>query len=263
MHAHFEAAARVAAEISKVFRAPNELEFEKCYWPYCLMSKKRYAGRMFASSPDKFDYIDVKGLALVRRDFAPIVKESSNAVLDVLMHKQDAELAVQTARGYIEKVINEPPGCNMEPYIMSKTLRGSYKVESQPHLYVAKNMAKRTGESFPSGSRVPYVYCIRDDETVLGTKSGQAEHPDWARAHNMELDKIYYIENQLIKPLVNLLEAVDPRVEDRLLRGEVSEKLDALKRGEKVVVKEQKRLKMIKDQRLQPISNFFKPISKQ
>ena len=217
---------------------------------------------MFASNPDKFDYIDVKGLALVRRDFAPIVKESSNAVLDVLMHKQDAELAVQTARGYIEKVINEPPGCDMTPYIMSKTLRGSYKNTAQPHLFVANNMAKRTGESFPSGSRVPYVYCIRDDETVLGTKSGQAEHPDWARDHDMELDKIYYIENQLLKPLSSMLEVVDPRIEDRLMRGEVTDRLDALKRGEKVVIKEQKRLKYVKDNKLQPITSFFKPISK-
>ena len=29
IHAHFEAASLVASEISKVFRAPNELEFEK------------------------------------------------------------------------------------------------------------------------------------------------------------------------------------------------------------------------------------------
>jgi DNA polymerase delta subunit 1 len=262
VHAHFEAASSLAAQISKVFRAPNELEFEKCYWPYALYSKKRYAGRMFASSPSKFDYIDVKGLALVRRDFAPIVKESSNAVLDILMHKQDAELAVQTARGYIEKVINEPPGCDMTPYIMSKTLRGSYKNTSQPHLFVANNMAKRTGESFPSGSRVPYVYCIRDDETVLGTKSGQAEHPDWARDHGMEIDRIYYIENQLLKPLSSMLEVVDPRIEDRLMRGEVTDRLDALKRGEKVVIKEQKRLKYVRDNKLQPITSFFKPVVK-
>lgn len=47
MHAHFETAARVAAEISATFKAPNELEFEKCYYPYLLFSKKRYAGESF------------------------------------------------------------------------------------------------------------------------------------------------------------------------------------------------------------------------
>lgn len=42
--AHFDLAARVAAQISATFQAPNELEFEKAYYPYLLFSKKRYAG---------------------------------------------------------------------------------------------------------------------------------------------------------------------------------------------------------------------------
>ncbi len=46
MHAHFAMAARVAEAISKTFRPPNELEFEKCYYPYLLFSKKRYAGEL-------------------------------------------------------------------------------------------------------------------------------------------------------------------------------------------------------------------------
>lgn len=44
---HFEVAQRVADEISKTFKPPNDLEFEKCYYPYLLFSKKRYAGADF------------------------------------------------------------------------------------------------------------------------------------------------------------------------------------------------------------------------
>lgn len=44
MAAHFEVAGRIADRISATFKAPNELEFEKCYYPYLLFSKKRYAG---------------------------------------------------------------------------------------------------------------------------------------------------------------------------------------------------------------------------
>jgi hypothetical protein len=62
--------------------------------------------------------------------------------------------------------------------------------------------------------------------------------------------------------LLRLRRGVDPRIEDRLLRGEVTDRLDALKRGEKVVIKEQKRLKYVKDNKLQPITSFFKPVSK-
>lgn len=42
--AHFEVAQRVARHITATFAPPNELEHEKCYNPYLLFSKKRYAG---------------------------------------------------------------------------------------------------------------------------------------------------------------------------------------------------------------------------
>lgn len=234
----------------------------RCYFPYLLYSKKRYAARLFSGDPDKAAYVDVKGLALVRRDTAPCVKEASNAVLDALLEKQDPELAMATARASIERVLDEPPGCDMSRYILSKTLRGSYKNEAQPHLTVARNMLRRTGESFPSGSRVPYVFCVRADETVLGTRSGQAEHPDWARDHGFSIDPCYYVENQLLTPLCSILEVVDERAEHRLLAGDVGERLEALRTGQKAQVKEQKRIKFVKDNRLQPISNFFKPMPK-
>ena len=51
MHAHFEVATRVAAEISRTFKPPNELEMEKTYFPYLLFSKKRYAGEYMGWSP--------------------------------------------------------------------------------------------------------------------------------------------------------------------------------------------------------------------
>jgi hypothetical protein len=51
MQAHFDVATRVAADISKTFRPPNELEFEKTYFPYMLFSKKRYAGEYFFCGP--------------------------------------------------------------------------------------------------------------------------------------------------------------------------------------------------------------------
>lgn len=48
LRAHFDMAQRVADQISATFKAPIELEFEKCYYPYLLFSKKRYAGEFFS-----------------------------------------------------------------------------------------------------------------------------------------------------------------------------------------------------------------------
>lgn len=128
MRAHFKAAEELADKISKSFPPPVEIEHEKCYYPYLLYSKKRYAGLMY-TSPDKHDYIDVKGLQLVRRDSCPLVKDVSTAILDKIMHDRSTQMAVGEARRLILRILNhEEP---LEKFIVSKSLRSDYKNTAQ------------------------------------------------------------------------------------------------------------------------------------
>ncbi len=48
--------------VSETFLKPIKLEFEKCYFPYLLMNKKRYAGMLW-TNPEKFDKMDAKGVS--------------------------------------------------------------------------------------------------------------------------------------------------------------------------------------------------------
>jgi DNA polymerase delta subunit 1 len=51
---------REAAElVSRQFKKPIKLEFEKVYYPYLLINKKRYAG-VYWTKPEKYDKIDTK-----------------------------------------------------------------------------------------------------------------------------------------------------------------------------------------------------------
>ena len=53
---------RQAAEfVTAKFVRPIKLEFEKVYFPYLLINKKRYAG-LYWTKPEKYDKMDSKGI---------------------------------------------------------------------------------------------------------------------------------------------------------------------------------------------------------
>ena len=47
--------------VTKKFVKPIKLEFEKVYYPYLLINKKRYAG-LYWTKPEKYDKMDSKGI---------------------------------------------------------------------------------------------------------------------------------------------------------------------------------------------------------
>jgi DNA polymerase elongation subunit (family B) len=51
--------------VTTKFVKPIKLEFEKVYFPYLLISKKRYAG-LYWTKPDKWDKMDTKGIEVRR-----------------------------------------------------------------------------------------------------------------------------------------------------------------------------------------------------
>ena len=73
-----------ATTVSNSFPPPIKLEFEKCYYPYLLINKKRYAGLYF-TRPDKHDKMDCKGIETVRRDNCELVASLINTCLEKLL----------------------------------------------------------------------------------------------------------------------------------------------------------------------------------
>lgn len=68
--------------VSAKFVKPIKLEFEKVYFPYLLINKKRYAG-LFWTNPNKHDKMDSKGIETVRRDNCVLVQN----VIETVLHK--------------------------------------------------------------------------------------------------------------------------------------------------------------------------------
>jgi DNA polymerase delta subunit 1 len=62
--------AEAADFVSTKFIKPIKLEFEKVYFPYLLINKKRYAG-LYWTKTDKYDKMDSKGIEVSRAGDQP------------------------------------------------------------------------------------------------------------------------------------------------------------------------------------------------
>lgn len=79
-----------AQYVSSKFVKPIKLEFEKVYFPYLLINKKRYAG-LYWTNPDKYDKMDTKGIETVRRDNCRLVQNVIETVLRMILIDQDVQ----------------------------------------------------------------------------------------------------------------------------------------------------------------------------
>ena len=61
---------------------PQDLEYEKTFWPFCILSKKRYVGNKYEFDPDHY-YQNSMGIVLKRRDNANIVKKVVGGMVDI------------------------------------------------------------------------------------------------------------------------------------------------------------------------------------
>jgi hypothetical protein len=74
-------------------RKPIELEFEKVFHPFILLTKKRYIANKFENTKDPFDLkgVDAKGIALTRRDYCQMVKKCYKKVIDTILADTNKE----------------------------------------------------------------------------------------------------------------------------------------------------------------------------
>lgn len=76
--------------VSSKFIKPIKLEFEKIYFPYLLINKKRYAG-LYWTNPVKYDKMDSKGIETVRRDNCRLVQNVIETILRKILIDQDVQ----------------------------------------------------------------------------------------------------------------------------------------------------------------------------
>lgn len=208
---------REAADyVSAKFVKPIKLEFEKVYYPYLLINKKRYAGLYF-TRPDKYDKMDCKGIETVRRDNSPLVAKVMNTCLQKLLIDRNPDGAIDHAKQVIADLLMNK--IDISQLVITKELSKSDYAAKQAHVELASKMRKRDAGTAPKlGDRVPYVIISAAKNTPAYAK---AEDPIYVLENSIPIDTNYYLENQLSKPLLRIFEPIlGEKAESVLLRGE-------------------------------------------
>ncbi|CCF60602.1 hypothetical protein KAFR_0K02460 [Kazachstania africana CBS 2517] len=188
--------AEAAAYVSTLFKHPINLEFEKAYFPYLLINKKRYAG-LYWTKVEKYDKLDQKGLASVRRDSCSLVSIVMNKVLKMILIGRDVDGALEFVKKTIGDILHNR--VDISKLIISKTLAPNY-TNPQPHAVLADRMKKRDGIGPNVGDRVDYVITGGNDKLY-----NRAEDPLYVLEQNLQVDSKYYLQNQLQNPVISII----------------------------------------------------------
>merc|ERR1712070_499246 len=205
--------------VSDTFLRPIKLEFEKVYCPYLLLNKKRYAGLYWTNS-EKYDKLDTKGIETVRRDNCGLVRQLMDNVLNKILVDRSVEGAISFVKRTIGDLLQNKVDLSM--LVISKSLgKGANKEDygsRQAHVELAEKMRKRDPATAPgSGDRVPYVICTAAKNVPACER---AEDPLYVLENGMTVDAQYYIEHQMMQPLMRTFGPILPNAESKLFSGE-------------------------------------------
>lgn len=225
---------RLAKEITdKLFKSPIELEFEKVYNPFIILTKKRYIGNYYGKSPYKIDMVEKKGVVLSRRDNANIAKIVYEGVINPILEEgtrgvnksveflkvklgelkqnevdlTDLVITKKLAKGY-GKLCKDCTGASCSKCKDGVVLgTGDYKSLNSPHVAIAVNRRKRDIGSAPAvNDRISYVFIKTDNPKAKLYE--KAEELSRVKELGLHIDSLYYIQNQIKNPVCEVLNLI-------------------------------------------------------
>ena len=202
----FKLATVCGENITKMFnRNPIDLEFEKVFQPFILLTKKRYIGKKYENMKDPFKLKEItkSGIAITRRDYCKMVKNCYTEVIDCIVNEDGGGVndSVEIYKSYVDRIDNYQ--IDIDDLVVSAMLAKSYKTKPV-HVQLAEKLKARH-EEVQVGDRIPYIFIESADKTLA--KSELGEDPKYATEHNLKYNRKCYLE-QMAKPLLGFFKCV-------------------------------------------------------
>ncbi|WP_299523969.1 DNA polymerase domain-containing protein [uncultured Methanobrevibacter sp.] len=191
-----------------------ELEYEGFYRRGFFVSKKRYAviedGEIIA-----------KGLELVRRDWAPIVKQTQENILMDILKEGNTKKAINTVKEVLKRLKSgKIEGKELIIHTQITKPLTDYK-QIGPHVIAAKKMEEH-GIKVSKGTIIQYI--ITKGKGSISQRAVPYEYSE-----GLEYDRDYYINNQMIPAVGRIMYSLGYTKQDLedLAKGEKQTSLDA------------------------------------
>jgi DNA polymerase elongation subunit (family B) len=191
--------------ICKVLPEPEEQVYEKTLWPFIILTKKRYVGNLYETNPDKY-YQKSMGIVLKRRDNAKIVKIVVGGIVNKILNERSNKGAIEFCKTELKKILRDK--YPIDKFIISKTLKGTYKDRTRiVHAVLADRIGERDPGNKPDiNDRIPWVYIVPKGKVLL--QGERVEDPKYVIENKLEIDYLFYITNQIMKPSIQFLELI-------------------------------------------------------
>jgi DNA polymerase elongation subunit (family B) len=198
--------------VTRALKPPHDFEYDKVFAPFIIFSKKRYVGNKYESSLDYYSQTSM-GIATKRRDYAPLVKVIYGGALRILLTDKDIPKALTFVSEKLTELVEGKMSLNL--MTMSKSLRAEYKSETPPaHKILAERIkARDPGNAPASGDRIQFIYVLPPPGQQAAKLQGdRVETPAFLKAKQLKPDYRFYIEHQLMNPIVQLFALVAEKI---------------------------------------------------
>jgi len=205
---------KIAEVVTSSLPEPMELVFEAFARRGIFLAKKRYALWVFEPAADGWkDKIKVRGMETVRRDWCDLTSKTIKTCLELVLKEGKVDEAVEHVRSVVLRLQNldlsKDPDILRDLTLTRRYTKspGSYK-NKQPHIQLVEKIRERGGTVPGVGDRVPFVII----QGKRGKKNkelfvNRAEDPAYALEKNMPLDTEYYVEKQILPPVMRIFES--------------------------------------------------------
>ena len=216
---------KIAQTVTASLPEPMELVFEAFARRAIFLAKKRYALWVFEPSGDSWkDRIKVRGMETVRRDWCELTSKTLKRCLELVLKEGKVDEAVDHVRFVIGRIqsldLSEDPEILSDLTLTRRYTKstGSYK-NKQPHIQLVEKMKERGGQVPGVGDRVPFVI-VRGKNRRKNKELfvDRAEDPQYVLEKNLPLDTEYYVEKQILPPVLRIFETFGV-TKDRLCAG--------------------------------------------